>query len=96
MVTKVEPVHEFESFPTPMSYETRGHVCASSFITALERDCGMTCESNRVKHRWARNVPVGRDRPCEQFKMYVDKPGRGAFAVTVVEHYDAREINDGD
>lgn len=89
---RIESIYEFEDGPCPMHYEVRGHVEPADFVVALVSDYGRTASLDAVKQRHARYVPVGRDRPGETIELFCS-PGRGAFAVTMVDWHDTIEVS---
>ena len=91
----IESRYEFEgSGLLPLQYDVRGHVDPAEFIAALELEYGRGTRPELVKHVYARNVPVGRDRPGEMIQMLQDHPGRGAFPITVVDYGDTWSEDD--
>ena len=74
-----------------MGYWVRGHVDLELFLDAVEWGYEIGAEGERpirdVRHRWWRSVPVPADWDCVATRQFVEAsgPGRGAFAVTVVE-----------
>lgn len=87
----IESIYEFEGGRHATHYEIRGHVESTDFVVALISDYGRTAFLDAVKQRHARYVPVGRDRPRETIEMFCG-PGRGAFAVTMVDWCDTIEV----
>jgi hypothetical protein len=82
----VEPIWEFEG-SSLMGYAAHGHVDPADVIAAVEHDYGECYDVARVKQTYARNVPVGPDRPGEMV-MYTDvERGRGAFPITLLDLY---------
>ena len=81
---RVDAVQEFEG-NSLVGYCIRGHVDPAEMVAAIEFDYGKCYDAARVKQTYARNVPVGRDRPGEMV-MYTDvKPGRGTYEITYLE-----------
>jgi len=77
----VEPIREFEGYSL-LGYCAKGHVEPNDVIAAVEHDYGECYNASQVRQTYARNVPVGRDRPGETV-MYTDvQPGRGAYKIT--------------
>jgi len=80
----VDAIYEFEGYPL-MGYCVRGYVDPAEMVAAIEYDYGDRYDAAKVKQTYARNVPVGRDRPGEMV-IYTDvRPGRGAYEITWLE-----------
>ncbi|HUW10478.1 MAG TPA: hypothetical protein VM537_12175 [Anaerolineae bacterium] len=84
LVGYVEPVREFEGYSL-LGYYARGHVDPSDVIAAVEHDYGERYDLSKVRQTYARNVPVGPDRPEEMVMCTDVKPGRGAYKITWLE-----------
>lgn len=80
----VEQVREFEGYSV-LGYLARGHVDKSQFCAEVLAEFEEDYPEERVRHEYARNVPVGRDSPGMQAMYFSVEKGRGAFAVTHID-----------
>ena len=80
----VQAVDEFEGYGL-MGYYIKGHVDPAEFVAAVRYDYGKDYDATKVRQTYARNVPVGRDRPGEMVVYFDKQPGRGAYPVTWLE-----------
>ena len=80
----VEAVQEFEGYSL-IGYLVRGHVDPMEMIEAIEYDYGDCYEAASVRQTYARNVPVGRDRPGETIMYPGVERGPGAYEITWLE-----------
>lgn len=81
----VQEMFEFEAGPDPIAYWCKGHVDKLDFIDVVDREFGHVYTTNLVQHAFARNVPIGRNRPGEMI-IYLDvEPGRGAYKITFID-----------
>jgi len=81
---RVERVREFEGCSV-MGYLAHGHVDKAQFCAEVHDEFEEDYPADRVRHEYARNVPVGRDSPGMQTMYFYNEPGRGAFAVTHID-----------
>lgn len=84
---EIEQLIEFEGYHI-MSYVTKGHVDKKEFRNKAIYDYdpqqnGQKLLLDKARHRYARLIPAcGTSTVCYHF---YDKPGRGAFPVTVCD-----------
>lgn len=72
------------------SYYCKGHIEPTLFIAALEKYEDETCDIDEVEHLYFRHRPLLPHEKSEWSIAYwldVTKPGRGAFPVTVTDHF---------
>jgi hypothetical protein len=79
----VEQIYEFEG-ATVIWYLAKGHIDKGDFVCEIALMFDGYCQEEDIKYAYARNVPVGSDRP-EETVIYLDEPGRGAYPITYVE-----------
>lgn len=80
----VERLIEFEGY-APLAYWCRGHQDKAEFRDEVMAEWGEHFLVERVLHGYARNVPVGRDRPGEMVIQLGVDPGRGAYPITFID-----------
>jgi hypothetical protein len=79
----VEKLFEFEGY-NEIAYWAKGHVSQSEFAFEVKAEFNERFSIDRVWHGYARNVPVGADRPGEMI-IHIDvEAGRGAYPITFI------------
>jgi hypothetical protein len=75
---------EFEGY-NEIAYWAKGHLDKSEFRHEVECEFGYYYPLAKIWHSYARNVPVGQDRPGEQITYLDVEPGRGAYPITLID-----------
>ena len=83
---QVYEVFEVEGGGFPMGYEARGHVDKCAFAAEILAEYERTADTERVNHIWVRNTPWHGPDGWVMVVNPAKGPGRGAYAVTGIEH----------
>lgn len=80
----VEKLFEFEGY-SEIAFWARGHLDKREFRHEVDFEFDHCFPLERVLHAFARNVPVGRDRPGEMVVWLDVEPRRGAYPITFID-----------
>ena len=82
---KIELLYEFEGGYNEIAYWAKGHLDEKQFRDEVEEEYGYIFPTSKVIQAYARNVPVGPDRPSEMIIHLDVDQGHGAYPITFID-----------